>query len=723
MAALTGEPWRGHARIALHDTAGNCFVVLWAGATDLGFPVSSGDSSTWQAAAGATLSLRLRRSFNGATPSAAIIPTHYRVAATVPGGNAVGALVSGTWPDNTTSQERTIALRFDDAPLDAVEGALRSGTLELYIEVWRDVDGDGVEDLGDWGVSLANRVTSRGGGVNGGGTATAKDWARGYVQAPHELVGASASDVAPGGAAPALFAATDEVHHRVTLAAAPYRALALTVRHVSADGATAYREKAGASAAAAAHDVSFTGTAGTGPRVGTAAPAGLAAYPAAQTPVALEVLLPAADFGGDDEHVWSSAPPAGWTRVDSRRMRLTGALEVDPRVRWRQLVQVDDDQFGAPPLSKHVEARRRLTTQQAFLSVRFRNARGVGLDGLTADAPLDPDRPGDAVNQTAVASGTQGGEAGWLPFLTWQSQLPGGTWRRLPNVTAPADLAADSYLVLEAGESEEAYLVAVNPDLRPEALAGSPALSGRHFVPGQPLVFGGALYDRAGGALVAPDSIVARLVRFGPSGLVEALHLDNVWRPLRQDGVDTPAPAWALFESPAGSRQYVRQLTADQTAGWGTHDVKLWITATLEGADYPASELLTVVGPHAAHDVEPPLGPAGPQGPPGPQGDPGPPGPAGAQGERGFQGLTGDPGPAGPAGPAGPGGPQGPPGPPGAPGTAGADGSPGPPGPAGPAGPAGPQGPPGPPGPGVGYTGYPSGGGRSGRPVSGSGGS
>ena len=314
----------------------------------------------------------------------------------------------------------------------------------------------------------------------------------------------------------------------------------------------------------------------------------------------------------------------------------TSDVTVDPRIDYSQrLLQLNDNTWATPPGSTPEADWERQTSQLGFLAARAKNAKGVGINGVTYTRTLQ-DIGGlvDPITQSGLVTTTQGGEAGWPPsFLVWDSQLPGGDWEWTLTITAPAGAVG-----LESNNEGTAALVPATGAAGPPGPEGPAGPAGPEGPAGPAGAAGPAGPEGPAGPL-GPEGPTGPMGPAGPQGPVGIQGAPGAQGPQGATGV----------AGPAGE----------------------------EGPQGPA-------GPKGDTGETGPVGPAGPQGPQGPQGPEGPTGTPGDDGAAGPQGPQGVPGPQGPQGPQGPIGPEG------------AEGPSGPPG--GPPGPQGPPGPPGPPG-------------------------
>lgn len=491
----------------------------------------------------------------------------------LPGGAIIGAAWNVAFPAINTDVSRTF--HFDSDPLSQVLDALRSGTLEIYLN-WGSTGG-----VTPW------NADSRGAGA---GILVTNEIAnaRGYLRSRCIVSNDPApSNVAIGGAEPSLFAAPDPIHTRITFSAVKYRTKDLELQLLRGGTATVERNQVGSAQTAVNHDYSWTGTTGTNRRVGNGMFLGSEAKD-------LRVKMTSLDFGGDDEYVFAaSGHAAGWV-VDSN-LQLTNASEltVDPQLYPRNKTplatspgalyhsQAQGNAFKDPPSSGDIANGQRLFPDTGFVSVRYLNARGEGVNSLTvtlkmwdsgsissSEASPAHTFSGDTATRRSAAPATTP-EAGWLPLaqsgidrdklpISWTTVV-GGTWRVKSVLTAPSDLTGlENYSFSSGGETwnRNLFLVVVSPNYSP--LCGvvklTPSFEARHKEPADDLLIFAYMQDISqNGILVTlipanEDSVTLDLTRVDPAtGRLQYLDpTDNTWKGKANGG---SIPSFTLIQA------------------------------------------------------------------------------------------------------------------------------------------------------------------------------
>lgn len=331
------------------------------------------------------------------------------------------------------------------------------------------------------------------------------------------------------------------------------------------------------------------------------------AYDAALDGVGVRFTLPRNSARSDPKFSFTSVP-ANWRNSENGTTHVvesssTGsaltedAFTVDPRLTASHLFQIDDDVFGTPPTSKNVTAKEMLTSQTGFMATRIVNARGEGQNGITVSQLMDPVLPGTDVGPTSGVTATQGGEAGWSPFLTWGSSKPGGTWNKTSDVTAPAAIDGNTYLL---GATDAYTMLAVNPNFR-VIVAGGVATGGQtgdHWHPGETMQVAGTLANFGTMDLLTSLNTAGKepkcvIARFRDNGQVETLRADTygsgltahvvtaaTWVTLPDDSDPTTMGnlislfnAESILGSAADGRVWLVQIASSVTATFDTHDL------------------------------------------------------------------------------------------------------------------------------------------------------
>lgn len=279
---------------------------------------------------------------------------------------------------------------------------------------------------------------------------------------------------------------------------------------------------------------------------------------------------------------------------------------VDPRLTCTHHFQVDDNAFGTPPGSKNVVASM-LNTQTGFIATRITNARAEGVDGLTATQTITPRKPGSGLSASSTTA-TRGGEAGWTAFLEWTSIKPGGIWDKAVDVTAPANIAADAYLL---ASTSVVTLLSQNPAYRLIASGGNLySNEGNHLIPGNSVLVGVALIDTDTWTIVTPQSDAGFkptivLGRFNAAGRAEFLSSDlRTWTAITANEAayeHTLYPASALIPG-ADGRVWVAIIDGSHTAFWGNDDFFTLGRAYFEGTPYSGYLGTAILDPNHAHN-------------------------------------------------------------------------------------------------------------------------
>lgn len=607
MAALAGEPWRGAAASEVAITAAPANNDRAWVSFDVNAAMPSGDQATWESTAGASLTLRFRWQSNG-TGSGQQAPTFATVRAMLPGGAQIGTDWVVAFPAAGTEVTRTF--HFDDDPMNAALGAIRSGTVELYL-VWGSTGGVAPWTADSRGVTTGTILPTN-----------TVNHARGYARASVRFTTHSISNVAIGGAEPASFAAADPIHISVAGPAALYRAIATTASLRRPGNGVAERSGSSASTTSSQKDTSWTSTA-----AGLAAVIGVGMEPStsgARTTEAkdLRIDLPATDFGGDNEYVLAATGhQAGWTRDSDLSLRYPARILVDPRVypTSGDLTDWDADrgalfhtqaagvEFFDPPSAGDIQTGQRVFPDLAFIGVRLINARGEGLNGLTTTLKMwdsagvanTESTPAETISRVTETrrSGAPNTtpEAGWLPQeqtgvnrdklpLTFDLVL-GGTHRVKSVVTAPSALVGiENYPLVSGGSSwnRNVFLVVTNPNyvavisIHPDNIQHH----GSHLTPEDELIPVCYLLDQGNDKLVDlieanGDSVTIKIVReHHPTMRMDYFDFTTEeWVGKANDGAFPPEAKLALIRGDAHG------------SSLGTGDPDVWTTASHLGGE------------------------------------------------------------------------------------------------------------------------------------------
>lgn len=478
-----------------------------------------------------------------------------------------------TWSEGASSDTFQFYLTADGQS----GSAARSGTLQMVLRVTKtnggptatyDVESDGSPNTPPTGH-----------------TATTAD--KGWIRATTTAT-VAVSNIALGGSKvePAVFG--ESVFARMVLAAPPFQSRALTATFTGTS-----KSAASSASTSATKDVTFSGTSTATGRVNIG-------FPAADGTYTCTIATP-----GND-----AVTGQPWTSLTSIT---TDTLRVDPRLTCAHLLQLDDNSYGSPPLSKLEASGERPATSIGYLGTHFRHARGDvvgdvtsgGVNGIAASITLTAQRDGSSISRAASTT-AEGGEDGWTSgFMTWTSQLPGGAWDKAVTITGPSDVVGASYLL--NGTAEYSLLANRNPFIEVVAGGGMAGEQADHFSAGAALLLGVSLFNTRTAEVVEPDSDpapVIALMRFDPAtGLGEYLDTDYAWKALGAGAV----PTWSMAQSPTDPRVWVASFSAAQTAGWGDVDFFAVVALHYEAVAYSSRLSVAVTGasnPHAGYGVD-----------------------------------------------------------------------------------------------------------------------
>lgn len=269
----------------------------------------------------------------------------------------------------------------------------------------------------------------------GGSTQLDQGWIRATQTAT-----VTASNIAAGGAKTEPAQRNEVVYHRAVVQAVGYSSYA-TVHTF-----TGTSKSITVTSSSATRDATFTGTGLANGRVNYGFPAADATYTATVSLTTNSALT------GLPIGVLSSVTD--------------DTLQVDPRYTAVHLFQLGDNSIGTPPLSKNDLNKERSGSVIGYLGTGIHAARGGvagdvmsgGVNGLTIDITLTA--PNGTVLSRTDTTGNEGGEDGWTSgFMEWTSQLPGGLWDKLVDITGPADAGDSSYVL----NSTDALLLIGSP--------------------------------------------------------------------------------------------------------------------------------------------------------------------------------------------------------------------------------------------------------------------
>jgi len=255
-------------------------------------------------------------------------------------------------------------------------------------------------------------------------------------------------------------------------------------------------------------------------------------------------------------------------------------ITVDPRLTASHHFQVDDEVFA---VAKNRPSKSMLSTETGFLAARFVTARTfAGVNGLSVTQTLDPVGPGTTIVGASV-SATRDSQAGWTDLLAWTASKPGGNWLKTTDITAPADISADTHLV---NGGDTLVLLAPNPNYRVIVGGGPAGGEDNHLVPGSTLLVGVVMVDTSTGKLVTPDASptpAVFLTRFNQAlGRPEYLTAALTWV---SAGAGATILAHPLTVS-AGDPQTFVKTFAMPSATWTTADLFMVGIAYVNGTPY-----------------------------------------------------------------------------------------------------------------------------------------
>jgi len=375
-------------------------------------------------AAGSSVSISVVQNKAGAAPPA--LPDTLTLSLLIDDTQTQIVAFSPT-PNDTDGNTQNFTFFFTDTGLTG--GAARAGTVKLKL---RAINTTGVSAV-NYNVNTdANPADTFGtGNTNTVGTRN-KGWIRGTTTSA-----AAASNVALGGAKTEPAKYHDSLFVRHTLGATLYTSRALTV---ALSNTTPSLSGSTNSATSGNYDATFSSAVTN-------------RYPASAAASVTNVSAPNATLTGTPDFTVTQT---------------TDSINVDPRITFTPLMQVNTAAFSTPPFSSNVTSHQRLSSDLAFLAWNARDSRGSqagstisgGVNGLAWTQHLRDVGNLIADQTQAVTSQTQGGEAGWNDsFQAWSSSLPGGTW----NFTAV--ITTSDATGLESGAATTYSLLAANLNL------------------------------------------------------------------------------------------------------------------------------------------------------------------------------------------------------------------------------------------------------------------
>lgn len=535
-------------------------IVLSSG---LGNRTFRAEAAVQDTPAGDAVTITITQATDGTSPP--VLPNSFVLRLRV--DNSATNIRSYTLTPSSTNQSVSFSFTADGT----TAAAIRCGTVRLRLEAIKN-NGLASENYNVNSDDTAGQVLPT------GYTVTTRDqgWVRGTTSATIVT-----SNVAFAGAKPDPYAYTsaggDTIFHRTILGAAPFIARTLTAMVGSVLSATS------STSSGTNFDTTFANV------VDNRFTAGLTS------------------------HVCSAAPQnAALTGQPFTTFSTTtnDTINVDPRITRTPHFQLDDDDFGTPPSTKHDSSFARLTSQTGFLASRTTNARGEGVNGITYNVTLTPSKPGDAITETGLITQSQGGEAGWPnKFTVWASQLPAGIWTKSVAITAPSDITGTGYMVQNGGT--DYTLLAVDPRITLFVAGGNLSDISNHWQPTKSLTIGVALQQKNTKINITTGSAYVALSRFNPAlGTTEHLNADMEWVTgdtayEHQLTVSAGDPKLALITF---SGEIVKT-TAPANKVWGMQDIFITATAkTPDGTPYYGQATIEVTGranPHSGYKFDP----------------------------------------------------------------------------------------------------------------------
>lgn len=556
------------------------------GGDTAGFRQWVATAATQDTAAGSSVAVTLVHSAGGAAPPE--VPDSVAQLKYINDSGTIIRTVNIPFSTGTTND----TFFFTDTGLTG--GSARCGTVEILIDVTRTAVGTSYDYETDGTPATAPT----------GFTAVTVDrgWIRGTTTLVEDISNTSLGG-APNPPAAYITGGGDSLFVRTTSGAASYVAQALTVAltHGSVSGATN-------STTSATRDVTFSGVVDN-------------RFPVASTVVGLSVTVPNATLTG--QPAWTYTSTTDDTIVVDPRF-FSNIPSTDPAGGVLFHRQATGAFFLDPPTSGDDPTGQRVFPDVGYLSVRYTNARGEGVNGLTVTLKVwDADNvTGTESSPTHSSTGKvtrltpdppptpTSPQGGWLPLaatgtdentlpVTW-STVAAGTWRVKSVVTAPSDATGlEAYTLVSGGDSwnRNIFFITTNPNLGPVISIHPENIShhGTHLTPDDELIPVVYLFD------LSTHSLVSLVDANGDN---VSIHIVREHHPtMRMDYFNFDTEEWvgkANFD-PLPEEALLTLIRGDEHASsLGTGDPDIWTTASHLGGeifapDGAAGELDTMI--------------------------------------------------------------------------------------------------------------------------------
>lgn len=298
----------------------------------------------------------------------------------------------------------------------------------------------------------------------------------------------------------------------------------------------------------------------------------------------------------DDQQAGVNSPTA-----DSAQIGLLSSL-LDAAVH----LQLNDNTLD-PALS----ASSRLSSDLGFYSVLITNQRGEGKNGVSVTDHLRDDSDLVSAIDRTDTTGTQNGNAGYLPLATWDSQLPGGGW---DHWTDAGTFEGNTFEKARSGAGTFDYtLLSTNPAFVVVPGGGPDNNPLTHARAGEAFQAGVSLVNVTTGKRVVSQNPRVALIRLqddgANAGFAEYLDADETtWVPLDDPvgvGDTDEVHFFVATETRPNSDLFVKTFSAATTAQWGSDQEDIFVLASIEdsnGVPYGGIYQVTMVGDKNRHD-------------------------------------------------------------------------------------------------------------------------
>lgn len=307
---------------------------------------------------------------------------------------------------------------------------------------------------------------------------------------------------------------------------------------------------------------------------------------------------------------WTGATGGGINTQNTQANSPTNLFTIDPRIQFAHLLQLNDSAFGTPPSSKDVASGQRLTADLGFIASQAQDINGSALanglvwtEKLWDSGNLISSESSPWKSRSSTGS-TQGGQTSWSDaFMTWDAQLPGGSWTQKEVITTANATG------LETANTRTLTLLAINPNLR--LLVGiGPSTEGAetdHLHAGDPFRVEISMFRRDTHAQVVLDSAAAfSIFRYNPTAdRFETLQSDFTWVALNGATVNE----FVCSAAGGDANTWTYTFTGAQTSGWGAFDLLAVIgIGVVNSTPYQAPgsrEILGTAHPHTGYVFDP----------------------------------------------------------------------------------------------------------------------